>query len=102
MLLVIIMKLVSVLLKNFDVKVVGEKKTNKYVFHAMETDLNGARIPVELQTFNDEIKNKLMQHCNVQEELLIPFSNSNLYAGKNQYNIDSIITHPDFIILSQI
>lgn len=102
MLLVIIMKLVSVLLKNFDVKQVGEKKTNKYVFHAMETDLNGARIPVELQTFNDDIKNKLMQHCNAQEELFIPFSNSNLYAGKNQYNIDSIITHPDFIILSQI
>lgn len=96
------MKLVSVLLKGFDVKQVGEKRTNKFVFHAMETDLNGARIPVELQTFNEEIKNKLIQYSNSSEELLIPFSNSNLYAGKNQYNIDSIITHPDFIIQSQI
>lgn len=96
------MKLVSLLLKNFDTKVVGEKKTNKYVFHAMETDLNGARIPVELQTFNEEIKNKLIQHCNAADELLIPFTNSNIYAGKTQYNIDGIITHPDFIIQSQI
>jgi len=96
------MKLVSLFLKNFDIKVVGEKKTNKYVFHAMETDLNGARIPVELQTFNEEIKNKLIQHCNADDELLIPFTNSNIYAGKTQYNIDGIITHPDFIIQSQI
>lgn len=96
------MKLVSVLLGNFDVKQVGEKKTNKFVFYGMETDLNGARIPIELQTFNEDIKNKLMQYCNTKDELLIPFSNFNQFAGKYQYNIDSIITHPDFIILSQI
>lgn len=94
------MKLVSVLVKNFEVKQVGEKKTNKYVFLGMETDLNGARIPVELQTFNDDIKNKLMPFLNSEHELLIPFSNSNLYAGKIQYNIDGIITHPDFVIES--
>lgn len=94
------MKLVSVLLKKFDVKQVGEKKTNKFLFLGMETDLNGARIPVELQTFNDDIKNKLMPFCNSPQELLIPFSNSNIYAGKTQYNIDGILTHPDFVIES--
>ena len=52
------MKLVTiVLLPNFDIKQVGEKKTTKYVFNAMETDLNGARIPTELQTFNEDIDN---------------------------------------------
>lgn len=97
------MKLVTlVLLPNFDIKQVGEKKTTKYVFNAMETDLNGARIPTELQTFNEDIKNLLTKHNNSNSELLIPFSSSNIYMGKNQYTVDSIILHSDFIIQSQI
>jgi hypothetical protein len=92
------MKLVTVLLSNFDVKTVGEKKTTKYIFNAMETDLNGARIPCEIQTFNEDAKNKLMSHCNSQEQIFIPFSSTNFYMGKNQYTVDSIISHPDFII----
>lgn len=92
------MKLVTVLVKNFDVKQVGEKRTTKYVFEAMETDLNGARIPTELQTFNEDIKNKLIQYSNNPQTLLIPFSSSNVYMGKNQYTVDSIVLHPEFII----
>lgn len=93
------MKLVTViLLPNFDVKTVGEKKTTKFIFNAMETDLNGARIPTEIQTFNEDIKNKLLQHNNSQEPILIPFSSSNIYMGKNQYTVDSIILHPEYII----
>ena len=102
MLLVIIMKLVSILLKGFDIRQVGANKTNIYTFSAMETDLNGARIPVELQTFNEEAKNKIAQHLNSQEELLIPFTEIKDFRGVNQYSINNIITHPDFIILSQI
>lgn len=94
------MKLVTVLLNNFDVKQVGEKKTTKYIFAAMETDLNGARIPCEIQTFNEEIKNKLVSHCNTQEQIFIPFSSNNFYMGKQQYTVDSILTHPDFNINS--
>ncbi|MDQ8943815.1 hypothetical protein [Acinetobacter soli] len=90
------MKLVTVLLKNFDVKVVGEKKVTKYVFEAMETDLNGARIPTEIQTFNEDIKNKLIKYSNTPEPILLPFSSSNFYMGKSQYTVDSIILHPDF------
>lgn len=97
------MKLVTiVLLPNFDIKQVGEKKTTKYVFNAMETDLNGARIPTELQTFNEDIKNILLKHNQSNSEILIPFSSSNVYMGKNQYTVDSIILHPDFIISGQI
>jgi len=94
------MKLVTALLSNFDVKQVGEKKTNKYVFQAMETDLNGARIPCEIQTFNEDAKNKLMQFCNTQEQIFIPFSSQNFFMGKNQYTVDSIISHPEFIFNS--
>ena len=94
------MKLVTALLSNFDVRQFGEKKTNKYVFQAMETDLNGARIPCEIQTFNEDAKNKLMQFCNTQEQIFIPFSNQNFFMGKNQYTVDSIISHPDFIFNS--
>lgn len=92
------MKLVTVmLLPNWDVKQVGEKRTNKFVFNSFETDLNGARIPTELQTFNEDIKNKLMQYINNNNEpLFIPFSSANVYMGKNQYTVDSIILHPDF------
>jgi len=91
------MKLVTVLLRNWDVKQVGEKKSNKFLFEAMETDLNGARIPVEIQTFSDDIKNKLSPHSN-SSEILIPFSSLNSYMGKTQYTVDSIILHPDFVI----
>lgn len=94
------MKLVTVLLSNFDVKTVGEKKTTKYIFNAMETDLNGARIPCEIQTFNEDAKNKLMQFCNTQEQIFIPFSSQNFFMGKNQYTVDSIISHPEFIFNS--
>lgn len=94
------MKIVTALLSNFDVKQVGEKKTNKYVFQAMETDLNGARIPCEIQTFNEDAKNKLMQFCNTQEQIFIPFSSQNFFMGKNQYTVDSIISHPEFIFNS--
>ena len=94
------MKLVTVLLSNFDVKTAGEKKTTKYIFNAMETDLNGARIPCEIQTFNEDAKNKLMQFCNTQEQIFIPFSSQNFFMGKNQYTVDSIISHPEFIFNS--
>lgn len=96
------MKLVTVLLSNFDVKTVGEKKTTKYIFNAMETDLNGARIPCEIQTFNEDAKNKLMQFCNIQEQIFIPFSSQNFFMGKNQYTVDSIISHPEFIFNSHL
>lgn len=93
------MKLVTVvLLPTFDIKQVGEKKTTKYVFSAMETDLNGARIPTELQTFNEDIKNILLKHNLSNTQVLIPFSSSNVYMGKNQYTVDSIILHPSFVI----
>lgn len=100
--MVIIMKFVTVLVKNVETKLVGEKKTPKYVFHGMETDLNGSRIPVELQTFNEEISKRLIAQINTQEEILVPFSNSNIYAGKTQYNVDSICTHPDFVFTSHL
>lgn len=97
------MKLVTVvLLSGFDIRQVGEKKTTKYVFNVMETDLNGARIPAELQTFNEDIKNILLKHNHSNSEILIPFSSSNFYNFKNQYTVDSIILHPDFIISGQI
>lgn len=97
------MKLVTVvLLPSFDIKQVGEKKTTKYVFNAMETDLNGARIPTELQTFNEDIKNFLLKHNQSNSQVLIPFSSSNVYMGKNQYTIDSIILHPEFVISADI
>lgn len=93
------MKLVTVLLSPiFDIKQVGEKKTTKYIFNAMETDLNGARIPTELQTFNEDIKNFLLKQNQNTSEVLIPFSSSNVYMGKNQYTVDSIILHPEFVI----
>lgn len=93
------MKLVTiVLLPNFDIKQVGEKKTTKYVFNALETDLNGARIPAEVQTFNEDVKNILLKHNQSNSEILIPFSSSNFYNFKNQYTVDSIILHPDFVI----
>src|SRR5690606_35535912 len=60
--------------------------------------LNGARIPCEIQTFKEDVKNKLMSHCNSQQQIFIPFSSTNFYMGKNQYTVDSIISHPDFII----
>lgn len=97
------MKLVTVvLLPSFDIKRVGEKQTTKFVFNAMETDLNGARIPTELQTFNEDIKNFLLKHNQSNSQLLIPFSSSNVYMGKNQYTVDSIILHPDFVISADI
>lgn len=98
--MVIIMKFVSVIVKNVETKLVGEKKTPKFVFQGMETDLNGARIPVELQTFNETISKSLMAQINNPEPVMIPFSNSNIYAGKTQYNVDSICTHPDFVFTS--
>lgn len=95
------MKLVTVvLLPSFDIKQVGEKKTTKFIFNAMETDLNGARIPTELQTFNEDIKNFLLKHNQSNTPVLIPFSSSNVYMGKNQYTVDSIILHPDFVLSS--
>lgn len=97
------MKLVTVVLSpSFDIKQVGEKKTTKYIFNAMETDLNGARIPTELQTFNEDIKNFLLKHNQKNSEVLIPFSSSNVYMGKNQYTVDSIILHPEFVISADI
>ena len=97
------MKLVTVvLLPGFDIRQVGEKKTTKYVFNVMETDLNGARIPAELQTFSEDIKNILLKHNHSNSEILIPFSSSNFYNFKNQYTVDSIILHPDFVISSEI
>jgi hypothetical protein len=97
------MKLVTVvLLPGFDIRQVGEKKTTKYVFNVMETDLNGARIPAELQTFNEDIKNILLKDNHSNSEILIPFSSSNFYNFKNQYTVDSIILHPDFVISSEI
>lgn len=97
---VIIMKLVSVFVKGFDVRQVGTNKNNVYTFSAMETDLNGARIPVELQTFNEDIKNKLIPLCNSEDELLIPFSTTSNFRGVNQYSVDALLLHPDFSLLS--
>ena len=97
------MKLVTiVLLPNFDIKQVGDKKTTKYVFNGMETDLNGARIPTELQTFNEDIKNILLKYNHLNSEILVPFTSFNVYMGKGQYTVDSIILHPDFVISADI
>lgn len=99
---VIIMKLVSVFVKGFNVRQVGSNKNNVYTFLAMESDLNGARIPVELQTFNEDIKNKLIPLCNSQDEVLIPFSTISTFRGTNQYSVDDLILHPDFTIQNLI
>lgn len=100
--MVIIMKFVSVLVKNVETKLVGEKKTPKYVFHGMETDLNGARIPVELETFNEDISKRLIAQINNQEEVLVPFTHAKLYMNKTQYIVDSLCTHPDFVFTSHL
>lgn len=97
------MKLVTiVLLPNFAIKHVGEKKSTKYIFNGMETDLNGARIPTELQTYNEDIKNILLKYNHLNSEILVPFFSFNTYMGKNQYTVDSIILHPDFVICADI
>lgn len=97
---VVIMKLVSVFVNSFDVRQVGKNNNNVYTFSAMETDLNGARIPVELQTFNEDIKNKLIPLCKSEDELLIPFSSISNFRGVNQYSVDALLLHPDFSFLS--
>lgn len=100
--MVIIMKFVSIIVKNVETKLVGEKKTPKFIFSGMETDLNGARIPVELHTFNEAISKSLLNQINSPEPVLIPFSHSNVYMGKTQYNVDSICSHPDFVFTSHL
>lgn len=62
----------------------------------METDLNGARIPCEITTFDGTARDKLAAHLKTGEEIQIPFNRSDVFAGKPQYNVDSIINHKDF------
>lgn len=94
------MKLVTVLIVAFasrDFKGKdGKPDSTQFTFLGMETDLNGARIPCEIKTFDGAIRDKIALHVKSGEELLIPFNRSDVFAGKPQYNVDSIINHPDY------
>ena len=55
---------------------------------------------LSVSQYSKDAKNKLMQFCNTQEQIFIPFSSQNFFMGKNQYTVDSIISHPEFIFTS--
>lgn len=92
------MRLVSVVIlnKQFDVRQVGAKNSNIYTFSAMETDLDGARIPCEIQTFKDDVKDFLLKRADSTTNLLIPFNSLSNYGNKNQYTVDPVLLNSNF------
>lgn len=94
------MKLMTCIIFDFHTQMINTQKgqRTKYVFEAHETDLNGARIPVELHTFNDKISNAIQPHVKSNEQVYVPFDNITEFNGKSQVNVSSLITHPDFVL----
>lgn len=94
------MKLVTVLIQDFSSRTFkgkdGKPDSLQFTFLGMETDLNGARIPCEIKTFDGEARDKIAMHVKTGQEILIPFNRSDVFAGKPQYNVDSIVNHPDY------
>ena len=93
------MKLVTVVLSGFTVKSGTSKAGNAYTlyyFSGHETDLTGSRIPCEIITGDTAVRDKLSQFMN-KDELQVPFTRADVFAGKPQYNVDNgLIAHPEF------
>lgn len=94
------MKLLTAMIIDYRTQTVKTQKGDriKHVFDAHETDLNGARIPVELQTFNEDIARKLQAHVKSGESIYVPYDNQSEYSGKHQFNVSSYVMHPDFVL----
>lgn len=93
------MKFVTAIINGFAIKE-GTSKAGKpytlFYFSAHETDVTGARIPCEIITGDGQARDILAKHLNTGDELQVPFSRTDTFAGKPQYNVDSVITRPDF------
>lgn len=93
------MKLVTVVISGISVKSGTSKAGNPYTlyyFSGHETDLTGSRIPCEIITGDGVVRDKLTQYVN-KDEIQVPFTRADVFAGKPQYNVDNVlILHSEF------
>lgn len=81
---------------NFTNKSDSTKKNVKYRFKAFETDFDGARIPCELETFNDDVRDFLENQIAdemIYVPIILPDTSDKLrqFNGAIQYNVSKDI-----------